>query len=185
MKHLPFLQKAVLGFSYPYPRSSFHQGFSSAHFSQGCPSQGSYCPMTWGQDLCQVLMTWSSLSAGLPLGTVSSPSASLGHRGSNPGEGMKSTQLRQASVCLVAPCDSGACTTSTDTTERSRGESRVNSACSRFAPCWKPHWLHPSACESLLNRLLSYFAPDFPTCISGWGDPPLRHPRLWPRQLCL
>lgn len=44
MEYLPFLQPAVPGFSHPSPMSPFCWSFSSAHFSQGCPSPGLLLP---------------------------------------------------------------------------------------------------------------------------------------------
>lgn len=125
----------------PHPLST---GASAQPISpRGVLLQGSCCPVTRGQDLPQVLTTWSSSSTVLPMGAASSPSPSSGHCGSSPAGGMRSIQPGQAQpgevgVCLAAPRDSGACTTSTDTTERPRGESRVNPSRSRFAPCQRP-----------------------------------------------
>lgn len=91
-EHLSFVQLVEPHFSHPNPVSPFYWGFSLASFSRDVLLQGSCCPVTWGQDLPQVLMTRSSSSTGLPLGTAPSPSPSLDHRGSSPAGGMRSIQ---------------------------------------------------------------------------------------------
>jgi len=120
---------------------------------------------------------------GAASGYCPRPFTLLGHRASSPAGGMRSIQPgwvrpREVGVCLVAPCDSGACTTLTDTMGRPRGESRVNSSHSRSAPCQRPTGsVHPSDANHSSTESFSYFASGSPTCISGWAGPSLRHLR--------
>lgn len=150
MEHLPFLQPAVPAFSHPNPMSPFCWGFSSAHFSQGCPSPGLLLPHDLGSrpapsvnDMELIISIAAPGYCLQPFTLLSGPpqvQPSRRYEENSAGMG----RSRDVGVCLTAPCDSGACTTSTDTTERSRGESRVNSSHSRFAPCRRPAGsIHP------------------------------------------
>lgn len=104
MEHLSFLQLVAPRFSHPNPVSPFYWGFSLAPFSQGCPSPGLLLPCDQGQDLTQVLTTWSSSPTVLPLGAAPRPSPSSGHHGSSPAGGMRSIQPGRTRRTKVGVC---------------------------------------------------------------------------------
>lgn len=74
------------------------------------------------------------------------------------GQGSLHWQPREVRVCLLTSCDSRACTTLTDTTERPRGECWVNSSPSRSAPRWRLCQLHPP-CVSCPWRSFLFLHP--------------------------